>query len=124
VLVRLTAQVRDELATTVEHTTTGAGSEPVRLLERLLAHVVLEGHDPSSYRFDFPIVRFLVQRLVTEDGFDEREARLRAICLLGLELGWSLFEPVVQAATSFEPEERALIDAAVLDTRRRIGTRA
>lgn len=99
----------------------GGSEELLDSYQRILAHLILEGHDIDAMDLDFPLMRFVIDRVVTETGADDREARMRAMCLIALDLGWRLFEPFVSTAAGLEPDDHAAVQAAVVVTRAQIG---
>jgi AcrR family transcriptional regulator len=91
---------------------------------RVLAHLVLEGYDVEELGWEFPLMQFVVGRLAAEPGADLRDARMRAICMIALDIGWRLFEPLVAAAADLDERERTEARAAIDTTRRRIAASA
>jgi AcrR family transcriptional regulator len=91
---------------------------------RVLAHLVLEGYDVEELGWEFPLMQFVVSRLAAEPGVDLRDARMRAICMIALDIGWRLFEPLVAAAADLDERERTEARAAIDTNRRRIAASA
>jgi AcrR family transcriptional regulator len=90
------------------------------IYQRVLAHLILEGHDLDALDPQFPIMSFLIERLRWCTNIDDRTVRGRAACLLALDIGWRLFQPLVVAATGLEPEEHDDVTRAISRTSRRI----
>jgi TetR/AcrR family transcriptional regulator, repressor for neighboring sulfatase len=115
----------DDLSRALENTTDPAYAEgptdQVGTYERILAHLILEGYDIDSLHLEFPLMHFVIERVIASGTGDEREARLVAVCLLALDIGWRLFAPLVETATEVGPADRLAVQQAVDATRRRIG---
>ncbi len=91
--------------------------ETLARYERLLAHLALEDHDLEGVDVASSLWLLAAERARRGAGLDARAARLRAVSIIALDLGWRLFEPVVAAATRLEAGEegdvwRALPSAA------------
>ena len=84
--------------------------------ERLLAHLALEDHDLEGVDVTSTLWLMAVDRARRGAGLDARAARLRAVSIVALDLGWRLFEPVVAAATRLEPGEEADVWRALPST--------
>ncbi len=119
VIRRASDDLRGALAGSTDPAYADGPADKVLEYQRILAHLILEGHDVDSLELDFPLMQFVVQQVV-DSGRDEREARLLAVCLLALDIGWRLFAPLVETATEIDPADRAAVQAAVDATRRRI----
>ena len=124
VIRRLSADLGRELEAESDPTY-GEGCEAtVDTYVRVLAHLVLEGYDVDALGWDFPLMHFVVGRLAAEPGADLRDARMRAICMVALDIGWRLFEPLVASGAELDPAERAEARAAIDATRQRIAAGA
>jgi len=73
--------------------------------ERLVAHLVLEGHSLEVPGREYPLMDYVVDQTMAGAGLDERAARLRAASIVALDMGWRLFEPLVAAATHLEEDD-------------------
>lgn len=115
--------VLDDLAQRAAAELTERDVEWVRMLDRgaaaqhgrIMAHLVLEGREPSSLQDRFPAIDALVEA-IRSGGVDETHARERAAQITALALGWQLFEPFVAAATKVARDEETrarLLDEGV-----------
>ncbi len=68
---------------------------------RMLAWSLLDGADPRALQQSFPAVSALVRRL-SQEGHDDRSARVTAAAVAALTLGWALFEPYLLVAAELE----------------------
>jgi TetR/AcrR family transcriptional regulator, repressor for neighboring sulfatase len=121
VIHRAGARLGADLDGMSDPTYADSSEETIADYQRILAHLVLEGHDVETMDLDFPLMRFVIERISAETGVDDREARMRAMCLIALDIGWRLFEPLVTAAAGLGPEDHDAVGAAVDQTRARIG---
>jgi TetR/AcrR family transcriptional regulator, repressor for neighboring sulfatase len=121
VMIRAGTNVMRDLESSQDPAYADSSDADITAYQRILAHLILEGHDLDSMPLDFPIMRYVLDRIDSTTAEDERDARLRAVCVIALDIGWRLFEPLVAAATDLEPDERAEVRAAIDRTRRRIG---
>jgi len=124
VIHRMGEDVATELQGGADPTYGDRHDETIDTYMRILAHLVLEGYDLAQLELDFPLMRFVVDRVVTSDDGDPRDAKIRAICVVALDVGWRLFEPLVAAGAELDADERAEVRAAIDDTRRRIAAGA
>jgi len=124
VMQRISNELDQELQGGSDPTYGDRHDETVDTYMRILAHLILEGYELERLDLDFPLMRFVVGRLASEPGADSRDARMRAICLIALDVGWRLFEPLVAAGAGLDAGERADARAAVDATRRRLAAGA
>jgi TetR/AcrR family transcriptional regulator, repressor for neighboring sulfatase len=120
VMLHISAELGQELEDGDDPTYGDRHDATVDAYIRILGHLILEGYDLERLDLDFPLMRFVVARLAETPGRDERDARMRAICLIALDIGWRLFEPLVAAGAELDDEERSEARAAVDLTRQRI----
>lgn len=99
---KLVGAVLDHLAgrisALVEHEVGGAELEQALMLHtRVVARVILDGYPVGELQSGFPNLDLLLER-VRPRFTDDREARLAAANIAGLQLGWYLFRPLLQSA--------------------------
>jgi TetR/AcrR family transcriptional regulator, repressor for neighboring sulfatase len=84
---------------------------------RVLAHLILAGHDPSEWVLSDGGVARLVELLASNDP-PTTDDRIRAALLSSISLGWLLFEPFLLFAAGAQGEEKRARDAvrAFLDS--------
>jgi TetR/AcrR family transcriptional regulator, repressor for neighboring sulfatase len=124
VMLHISAELGQELEDGDDPTYGDRHDATVDAYLRILAHLILEGYDLDRLDLDFPLMRFVVDRLAAEPGRDVRDAQMRAICLIALDIGWRLFEPLVAAGADLDDDERSEVRAAVDESRRRIAAGA
>lgn len=100
-----------------------SGESPVERYERLLAHLALEDHDLEAMALDHPLMGFLVEQAARAEGLDDRAARLRAVSVVALDLGWRLFAPLVRVATGLDDDQDPAVWAALGRARHALLTR-
>lgn len=74
---------------------------PMRPYARMLAWLLLDGVDPASIQSSYPVFPRLVERLLT-DGRDPTDARLTALTIFAVALGWLLYEPYINTAAQLD----------------------
>jgi AcrR family transcriptional regulator len=82
---------------------------------RIVAHLLLEGADPTELKSGFPGFDALIERC-RDEGMKPRDAKQRAAQVVALVLGWQLFEPYLTAAAGLPTTAkatRAALDDAV-----------
>ncbi len=121
VVRRAETRLAQDLDGVVDPTYTDSTDETVTEYQLILAHLILEGHDLDAMDLEFPLMRFVVDRLSAEPGIDDRDARIRAMCVIALDIGWRLFAPIVSAAAGLDADDHDAVSAAVDQTRTRIG---
>jgi TetR/AcrR family transcriptional regulator, repressor for neighboring sulfatase len=124
VMQRISADLGEELEGGDDATYGDRRDATVDTYMRILAHLLLEGHEIEDLDLDFPLMRYVIDRLAAEPGRDERDARMRAVCVIALDIGWRLFEPLVSACAELDAAERSEVRSAIDETRRRIAAGA
>jgi len=89
--------------------------------QRIIAHLTLEGYDISKVRTESPIVDVILDAIQEHRVVDDRTARIRALQILALGLGWRLFESFLLSATDLTTDDRDAIQEAIRDTNFVIG---
>jgi AcrR family transcriptional regulator len=79
---------------------------------RIVAHLLLEGADPSELKSGFPGFDALIRRC-RDEGMTAKVAKQRAAQVVALVLGWQLFEPYLTAAAGLPATAKA--KSAALD---------
>ena len=74
---------------------------PMRPYARMLAWLLLDGVDPASIQSSHPVFPRLVERLLA-DGRDPTDARLTALTIFAVALGWLLYEPYINTAAQLD----------------------
>ena len=78
---------------------------------RVLAHALLEGHDPRDFQHAFPVLRDLVaaMRSAQKNGALDPDLDARVLVALGAAagLGWLIFEPYLLVASGIPSRSRA-----------------
>jgi TetR/AcrR family transcriptional regulator, repressor for neighboring sulfatase len=120
VMRRAGEDLERDLEGVVDPTYAGSSDDLVTAYQRILAHLILEGHDLDAMDLAFPLMRFVVDRIALDTDADDHEVRLRAMCLIALDIGWRLFEPLVSTAAGLEPDDHAAVRAAIDVTRAHI----
>ena len=123
VILHMSEQVDRELEGGDDPTYGDRHDETLDTYMRILGHLALEGYDLQQLGLDFPLMRFVTEHVADSDA-DPRDAKMRAICILALDVGWRLFEPLVAAGAELDDDERAEVRAAIDNTRRRIAAGA
>ncbi|WP_240193921.1 MULTISPECIES: TetR/AcrR family transcriptional regulator [unclassified Gordonia (in: high G+C Gram-positive bacteria)] len=82
---------------------------------RMLAHVILEGRDPSVLVGSNPAMKELVRRLDddADDGSGIADARLHAAVLTGMSMGWGLFGPYLRLISGLDDVPQDELDERV-----------
>jgi AcrR family transcriptional regulator len=96
-----------------------------RLLDtqhRIIAHLTLEGYDISRFKTASPVVDLILSTIHEGVEVDDRTARIRALQILALGLGWRMFESFLLGATGLDEDARGDIAAAIAATNLAIGT--
>jgi len=122
VMRRISSNLAEELEGGDDPTYGDRRDATVDTYMRILAHLILEGHDLDALDLDFPLMRYVVGRLTADPSCDVRDAQMRAVCLISLDIGWRLFEPLIVAGAELDEEERAEVRTAIDETRRRLAT--
>jgi AcrR family transcriptional regulator len=81
--------------------------------QRIIAHLTLEGYDVSVFRTQSPMADLILATIHDRVDVDDRTARIRAVQILALGLGWRLFEPFLLSATGLDESDRDEIAAAI-----------
>jgi TetR/AcrR family transcriptional regulator, repressor for neighboring sulfatase len=98
------------------------GSEQlVHTHQRIIAHLTLEGYDISQYKTQSPIVDVILSAIHENEVVDDRAARVRALQILALGLGWRLFESFLLSATGLGDDDHEAIQEAIRKTNIVIG---
>jgi AcrR family transcriptional regulator len=80
--------------------------ELMRVHQRILAHIAIEGLDVRDYQTEFPVVAFVMQQIQERDGVDERAARVRTAQIFALDMAVRLFEPLLLMAAGLTMDDR------------------
>ena len=82
--------------------------------QRIVAHLVIEGHDIREYQVEFPVMAHIIEEIQRRRGVDETTARRRSALIYAHDLSVRLFMPVLlRAAGLDEPDDRAALEASV-----------
>lgn len=111
----LSVQAADEIAATHDLTVTYATGRAIERHGRILAFLLLDSRDPADIKIDFPAMGALIARM-REQGVPLRVARERGAQVVGLVLGWQLFQPFLTRAAGLDlsgSSRQRLLDDAV-----------
>jgi TetR/AcrR family transcriptional regulator, repressor for neighboring sulfatase len=98
------------------------GTERLMLThQRIIAHLILEGYDLNDFYTRTPLVAIILDAIQRETAVDDHTARIRAVQILALGLGWRLFESFLTSATGLGAADRDEIQAAIRKTNFAIG---
>jgi TetR/AcrR family transcriptional regulator, repressor for neighboring sulfatase len=89
--------------------------------QRIIAHLTLEGYDIADFKTDSPIVDLILTAIHEYEDIDDHTARIRALQVLALGLGWRLFESFLLSATGLTEAEHEEISRAIRHTNFAIG---
>jgi TetR/AcrR family transcriptional regulator, repressor for neighboring sulfatase len=89
--------------------------------QRIIAHLTLEGYDISQYKTQSPVVDVILGAIHDHGTVDDATARVRALQILALGLGWRLFESFLLSATGLTDDDHDAIQAAIRETNIIIG---
>jgi AcrR family transcriptional regulator len=100
-------------------------AETERLLytqHRIIAHLTLEGYDISRFKTSSPVVEILLANIHGGIEIDDHTARIRALQIMALGLGWRMFETFLLGATGLHEDDREEIEAALRAANLAIGS--
>ena len=121
VLENFATQLEDN-GTRVLHGPLSQGTERLMLThQRIIAHLILEGYDINDFYTRTPLVAIILDAIQRETAVDDHTARIRAVQILALGLGWRLFESFLTSATGLDDADRDEIQAAIRKTNFAIG---
>jgi AcrR family transcriptional regulator len=89
--------------------------------QRIVAHLTLEGYDISRFKTESPIVDVILTAIHDHAPVGDRDARIRALQIVALGLGWRLFESFLISTSGLDPSDRDDIVAAIRETNFVIG---
>jgi len=95
--------------------------ELVHTHQRIIAHLTLEGYDISAYKTHSPVVDVILSAIHDHEEVDDRAARIRALQILALGLGWRLFESFLLSATGLDEDDHEAVQEAIRATNIMIG---
>ncbi len=89
--------------------------------QRIIAHLTLEGYDIGEFKTDSPILSLILDAILEYKPIDEHEARVRALQIMALGLGWRLFESFLLTATGLTEDDHDEVALAIRSTNFVIG---
>ncbi len=123
VLAHLLDQLRDDLPAFAERADQPLPEPLAATLathQRIVAHLVMEGHDIRQYQFEFPVMDHVIDEIQHVYGVDAATARRRGALIYAHDMAVRLLMPVLLRAAGLEPADADDLEAAARDVNLRL----
>ena len=123
VLADLLDQLRPHLAAFAERADQPLPEDLAHTLvthQRIVAHLVMEGHDIRDHQFEFPVMDHIVEEIQRVHGVDATTARRRGALIYAHDMAVRLLMPVLLRAAGLDPGDAEDLRAAAHEVNLRL----